>query len=223
MSFSVDTHIKKILGKIRLFETRYGHELHSVTLLAVSKKQSLQKIKEAIAAGQQDFGESYLQEALPKITALSDENIAWHFIGPIQSNKTRGIAENFDWVHSVCQPSIAERLSRQRPSSLAPLNMFIQVNISNDPNKAGIAPDSVSEFASIIETLPQLRLRGLMGIPAQDDASAFKRLHELQEALQAQGSALDCLSMGMSGDFEEAIANGATCVRIGSAIFGQRG
>lgn len=199
----------------------------SVTLLAVSKTFPESAIRLAYAAGQRAFGENYLQESLNKISALNDLAIEWHFIGPIQSNKTRDIAENFAWVHSVDRLKIAERLSAQRPANLAPLNICLQVNISGETSKSGITPNELPSLAQAVAKLPRLKLRGLMAIPApSDDLAAqhlpFAQLRKLSEQLIESGLPMDTLSMGMSHDFSAAIAEGATIVRIGTAIFGAR-
>ena len=199
----------------------------NITLLAVSKTFPAAMVRIAYAAGQRTFGESYVQEALDKITALCDLPLEWHFIGPIQSNKTRAIAENFAWVHSVDRLKIAERLSAQRPQKLLPLNVCIQVNVSGEESKSGIAPNAVLELAQAVAQLPQIKLRGLMAIPApvegmEAQRKPFAQLRELMQQLNAQGLALDTLSMGMSHDLEAAVLEGATIVRVGSAIFGQR-
>ena len=203
----------------------------SVQLLAVSKTFPAEAVLEAMAAGQLAFGENYLQEALDKIALVAraqpEARVEWHFIGPIQSNKTRPIAASFDWVHTVERLKIAQRLSEQRPPELAPLNVCIQVNISGEASKSGAHADEVPELARQVAQLPRLRLRGLMAIPeAQADPllqrAAFARLRLLAERLRADGLALDTLSMGMSGDMQAAIMEGATIVRIGSAIFGAR-
>jgi len=204
-----------------------GRAPGSVHLLAVSKTFPAAAIREAYAAGQRAFGENYLQEALEKMAALQDLSIEWHFIGPIQSNKTRPIAEHFDWVHSVDRLKVAERLSAQRPPHLAPLNICLQVNVSGEASKRGVAPEAVPELAQVLSRLPRLRLRGLMAIPAPTDDSAaqrapFRRMCSLLQEVNAQGLQLDTLSMGMSHDFPAAIMEGATMVRIGSAIFGAR-
>jgi hypothetical protein len=199
----------------------------SVTLLAVSKTFSSEAVREAFAAGQCAFGENYVQEALDKIAVLHDLPLEWHFIGPIQSNKTRVIAENFAWVHGVERLKIAQRLSEQRPADLPPLNICLQVNVSGEASKSGVAPDEVLALAREVSSLPRLKLRGLMAIPAQaDEVEAqrrpFAQLRELSQQLAAQGIALDTLSMGMSHDFAAAIQEGATIVRVGTAIFGVR-
>jgi pyridoxal phosphate enzyme (YggS family) len=202
-------------------------ESAGIELLAVSKTFPATAIREAYAAGQRDFGENYLQEALDKIASLEDLKIVWHFIGPIQSNKTRAIAENFAWVHGVDRLKIAERLSEQRPLDLPPLNICLQVNVSGEESKSGFEPGEVVELAQEISKLPRLKLRGLMAIPAPADDEAIQRkpfrlLHELLQKIVKQGIELDTLSMGMSHDFVAAINEGATIIRIGTAIFGKR-
>ena len=208
-----------------------GRARAEVQLLAVSKTFPAEAVLEAIAAGQSAFGENYLQEGLDKIAAVSQaaagSAIEWHFIGPIQSNKTRPIATSFDWVHTVERLKIAQRLSEQRPVDLPLLNICLQVNISGEASKSGVAAEELLELAQHVAQLPRLRLRGLMAIPeAQTDVSlqraAFARLRKLADGLRAKGIALDTLSMGMSGDLEAAVAEGATIVRVGSAIFGSR-
>lgn len=219
--------LNQIRAQITKAESRYQCPAGSVTLLAVSKTHTIEDIREALAAGQRDFGESYLQDALPKITALTDKRICWHFIGPIQSNKTRAIAENFNWVHSVDRLKIAQRLSEQRPAQLPPLNLCLQVNISQDPAKAGVDAGAALALAREISALPRIKLRGLMTLPTrasefEQQRLPFRALHSLFENIIQQGIPLDTLSMGMSTDMEAAIAEGATMVRIGSAIFGPR-
>lgn len=198
-----------------------------IILLAVSKTFPAEAIREAHAAGQAAFGESYVQEALDKIAALRELPLEWHFIGPIQSNKTRAIAENFAWVHSIERLKIAERLSAQRPQGLPPLNVCLQVNVSGESSKSGAAPAEVSELARAVAALPNLKLRGLMAIPApactfEAQRKPFAELRWLLAQLNAEGLALDTLSMGMSQDMAAAITEGATIVRVGSAIFGSR-
>ena len=198
-----------------------------VALLAVSKTFPAAVVREAFQAGQQAFGESYVQEALGKMEALRGLPLEWHFIGPIQGNKTRSIAENFAWVHSVDRLKIAERLSAQRPQNLPPLNVCIQVNVSGESSKGGVSPAEAAELAQAVARLPHLRLRGLMAIPAPVDGLAeqrkpFAQLHELMQQLDAQGLKLDTLSMGMSHDLTAAVLEGATIVRVGTAIFGER-
>ena len=197
-------------------------------MVAVSKQQSVARIVAAHRAGQIHFAESYVQEAVPKMEELGELPIVWHYIGPVQANKTRPIAERFQWVHSVDRAKIAERLSAQRPFHAPPLNVLLQVNLAAEPQKAGVASDGVAELAGQIRALPRLVLRGLMGIPPADASNEdtthyFEGLRALKHELAANGIATDTLSMGMSGDFETAIACGSTCVRIGTAIFGPRG
>jgi len=195
-----------------------------ITLIAVSKTRPASAIRDAWAAGLRDFGENYLQEALEKIETLSELPLTWHFIGPIQSNKTRPIAEHFDWVHGVDRLKIAQRLSEQRPEHLAPLNICLQVNISREPSKSGVLPEDVAELAEAVAALPRLKLRGLMAIPAPAEDSDGRRqpLRELRECLQSLPMPLDTLSMGMSDDLGEAVQEGATLVRVGTALFGER-
>lgn len=201
-----------------------GRDPASIQLLAVSKTKPANAVREAHAAGVRDVGENYLQEALAKQEELRDLPLTWHFIGPIQSNKTRAIAEHFDWVHSVDRLKIAQRLSEQRPAGLVPLNVCLQVNVSGEDSKSGCLPADVPALANAIASLPGLRLRGLMAIPEPTEdrvaqEAAFATLRRLQEGL---GLDLDTLSMGMSHDLEAAIAQGATWVRIGTALFGAR-
>jgi len=204
-----------------------GRSDDSVTLLAVSKTFGADAIEAAFAAGQIQFGENYIQEAVQKITALRHLPLVWHCIGPIQSNKTRLVAEHFDWVHTVDRLKIAQRLSEQRPVELPPLQVCIQVNVDSGPTKSGVAPEEVLALAQAVSKLPRLQLRGLMCIPepAADFGAAcsvFKRARGLFDALNSAGLTLDTLSMGMSADLEAAIASGSTMVRVGSAIFGAR-
>ena len=199
----------------------------SVRLLAVSKTFDAQAVRQAHAAGQADFGENYIQEAVAKIAVLQGLPLAWHCIGPLQSNKTRLVAEHFDWVHTVDRLKIGQRLSGQRPPALAPLQVCIQVNVDGGATKAGVAPDEALALAKALASLPRLRLRGVMCIPepAPDFVAAcavFTRARVLFDQLNAEGLGLDVLSMGMSGDLEAAIHSGSTLVRVGSAIFGAR-
>jgi pyridoxal phosphate enzyme (YggS family) len=201
---------------------------HDILVLAVSKTRPAQEIRWAYNCGLHNFGENYLQEALPKIAALNDLPITWHFVGPIQSNKTRAIAENFHWAHSVDRLKVARRLGEQRPADKAPLQICLQVNISGQESKSGATLEELPDLVEEVRTIPNLQLRGLMCIPAptQDftaQRAPFRRLREALEALQMQAPELDTLSMGMSGDLEAAIAEGATIVRVGTAIFGPRG
>jgi pyridoxal phosphate enzyme (YggS family) len=198
-----------------------------VRLLAVSKTFSSAAVHEAYQAGQTAFGENYLQEALEKIAALRDLPLEWHFIGPIQSNKTRAIAENFAWVHGVDRLKVAERLSEQRPLHLPPLNICLQVNVSGEASKSGVAANEVLELAQAVRFLPRLKLRGLMTIPSlakgeKAQREPFALVRAILKDLNSHGMALDTLSMGMSHDFPAAILEGATIVRIGTAIFGSR-
>ena len=204
-----------------------GRAPEAVTLLAVSKTQSAATVREAYAAGQRDFGENYVQEALDKIGALPLPGLVWHFIGPLQSNKTRDIASHFDWVHSVDRLKIATRLNEQRPAGMAPLNVCIQVNISEEDSKSGVAMADVEALCEALQSLPNLRLRGLMAIPAPCDDPVAQRavyapLTALLRQLQARYPGMDTLSIGMSADIAAAIAEGSTLVRVGTAIFGAR-
>jgi PLP dependent protein len=206
-----------------------GRDPASIRLLAVSKTFPADDVRATFGAGQSAFGENYVQEALAKIEALADlrAGIEWHFIGPLQSNKTRLVAEHFDWVHSVDRLKIAQRLAEQRPANLAPLNVCLQINVSGEASKSGVAPADAPALAREIATLPRLALRGLMSIPELSEdvdaqRAAHRTLRELFETLRAQGLALDTLSMGMSADLEAAVLEGATVVRIGTAIFGAR-
>jgi pyridoxal phosphate enzyme (YggS family) len=206
---------------------RFGRDPISVQLLAVSKTHGPGMVDAAYQAGQLAFGENYVQEAVEKITALRHLPLQWHCIGPIQSNKTRQVAEHFDWIQTVDRLKIAQRLSEQRPASMAPLQVCIQVNVDGGSTKSGVAPDEALALAQAVRELPRLQLRGLMCIPepAADFVAAcalFKRARDLFLSLNAQGLALDTLSMGMSADLEAAIASGSTMVRVGSAIFGER-
>jgi pyridoxal phosphate enzyme (YggS family) len=199
----------------------------AVTLLAVSKKQPVAKIREAHAAGQRDFGENFVQEGLEKIEALADLDLTWHFIGHLQSNKTRVVAENFDWVHTIDKLKTARRLSEQRPAHLTPLNICVQVNVDDETSKHGVAPADVAALAAGCAGLPRLQLRGLMCLPAmresfEEQRVPFATLRRLAENLRHDGIDTDTLSMGMTADYRAAIAEGATIVRIGTAVFGER-
>jgi len=206
-----------------------GRDARSIALLAVSKTFPAEDVRAAHAAGQRAFGENYVQEALTKIEALGDvrASLEWHFIGPLQSNKTRPVAEQFDWVHSVDRLKIAQRLSEQRPEHLPPLNVCLQVNISGEASKSGVSAEEAVQAAKEIAALPRLRLRGLMAIPEpagniDQQRVPHRRLRELFERLRNEGVPLDTLSMGMSSDLEAAVLEGATIVRVGTAIFGAR-
>jgi pyridoxal phosphate enzyme (YggS family) len=197
----------------------------SVTLLAVSKAQPANNVRAVAQLGVRDFGESYVQEGLEKIETLRDLSLTWHFIGRLQANKTRPVAASFDWVHAVDRLKIAERLSEQRPFHAAPLNVCLQVNIAGEVSKGGVTPAELPALATAVAALPRLKLRGLMCIPPDEDDPSrhwFASMRRLLEALNAAGAGLDTLSMGMSGDFESAILEGATVVRIGTALFGTR-
>ena len=216
-----------IQQRIRVSAAACGRDPGEIQLLGVSKKCSAQDIRDAYKAGVRHFGESYLQEALPKISSLADLDVVWHFIGPIQSNKTRQIAEHFNWVHSVDRMKIASRLSEQRPSRMAPLNICIQVNISLEETKSGIIKEAAREFAQQIVKLPRLRLRGLMSIvektsDQQRQRSMFSQLRDILNDLNQHGLSLDTLSMGMSDDLEAAVMEGSTFLRIGTGLFGPR-
>ena len=221
---TIADNIGLVSQRIRAAADAVQRDASSIHLLAVSKTKPAQAVREAYAAGLRDFGENYLQEALGKQADLTDLPLSWHFIGPIQSNKTRAIAEHFAWVHSVDRLKIAQRLSEQRPADLPPLNICIQVNVSGEASKSGCTPADLPALAMAISALPRLKLRGLMAIPeptedrAEQDA-AFATVRDLQASLNL---GLDTLSMGMSHDLESAIAQGATWVRIGTALFGAR-
>lgn len=225
---SIAQALARVRAEIASYARRYGRDPAEIRLLAVSKTKPAAALREAAAAGQTRFGENYVQEALQKIEALADLNLEWHFIGPLQSNKTRPVAEHFAWLHSLDQLKHARRLSAQRPSHLLPLKVCIQVDISREVQKAGIDLAELPAFATAISELPGLELRGLMALPAwSEDLESrrrpFRALREAYLDLQNRGFALDTLSMGMSGDLEAAIAEGTTIVRVGTAIFGARG
>ena len=221
---TIADNIAEVEARIRAAALAVQRDVTSIHLLAVSKTKPVAALREAYAAGVRDFGENYLQEARAKQVELADLPLSWHFIGPIQSNKTRDIAEHFSWVHSVDRLKIAQRLSEQRPADLEPLNICIQVNVSGEASKSGCTPQDLPALAAAINGLPRLKLRGLMAIPeptedrAEQDA-AFATVRDLQQSLNL---GLDTLSMGMSHDLESAIAQGATWVRIGTALFGAR-
>ena len=221
---TIAENIAKVRERIREAEQACGRPSGSVALLAVSKTKPAADIREAHAAGLDDFGENYLQEALGKQVELADLALTWHFIGPIQSNKTRPIAEHFHWVHSVDRLKVAERLSAQRPADLPPLNVCLQVNVSGEDSKSGCAPGELPALARAVAALPNLKLRGLMAIPepTEDVAAQRAAFARLRELLTALNLGLDTLSMGMSHDLEAAVAEGATWVRIGTALFGAR-
>jgi hypothetical protein len=219
--------LEAVRARIAAAERRAGREPGSVRLLAVSKQQPVEAIESALEAGQLEFGENYVQEAVAKIEALRGRRLTWHFIGRVQGNKTREIAEHFQWVHTVDRERIATRLDAQRPPLAPPLEVLLQVRLGDEPAKGGVTPDEVPALADAVSRLPRLRLRGLMCIPppARDEAAQrvpFRRLRELLEELNQRGHVLDVLSMGMSDDLEAAVLEGATLVRIGTAVFGPR-
>lgn len=228
---TIQSNLERIQSEIRDAESHFDRSSNSVQLLAVSKTKPNLAILEALQAGHRQFGENYVQEGVEKIQYFqqhhSEFEIEWHFIGPIQSNKTRPIAENFDWVHSIDRAKIAQRLSSQRPEHLPPLQVLIQVNTSGEESKSGINVHQVIDLAKQIQEMPNITLRGLMSIPAnvshyEQQLSAFKQLESLFEQLKSQYPQVDTLSMGMSGDMRAAIEAGSTMVRIGTAIFGAR-
>lgn len=226
---TIPENIQQVRARIATACERARRPVQSVTLLCVSKTFSAGHVRAAFDAGERRFGENYVQEGLDKIAALADlrPQIEWHLIGPLQSNKTRAVAAQFDWVHGIDRLKVAQRLSEQRPADLPPLNVLLQVNVSGEASKSGLAPGEAAEVARQVAALPRLRLRGLMSIPepASDEAAQrapHRALREMLERLRADGLALDTLSMGMSADLEAAILEGATIVRIGTAIFGAR-
>ena len=229
---SIKNNLQEVKGRISGAALAVGRPAQDITLLAVTKTFGPEVVREAVAAGQRAFGENYVQEALAKLEQLTDlrASLEWHLIGPLQSNKTRVVAEHFDWVQSVDRLKIAERLSAQRPLNLPALNVCLQVNISGEASKSGLAPSELAAVAQAVAKLPRLRLRGLMAVPegtgdGADQAALLaphQALHALFETLLAQGLSLDTVSTGMSGDLEPAIAAGSTMVRVGSAIFGHR-
>ena len=228
-SSHVARHLDEVRQRIAKAAADASRDASTVTLLAVSKTFPAEDVRAAFNAGQRAFGENYVQEAVAKITELADlrSEIEWHFIGPLQSNKTKVVAENFDWVHSVDRLKIAERLSDQRPDGMPRLNVCLQINVSGEDSKSGVAPGDASALARQIAALPRLRLRGLMAIPEpagtlDEQRAPHRRLREILDTLRADGLELDTLSMGMSADIEAAILEGSTMVRIGTAIFGAR-
>jgi hypothetical protein len=228
---TIAENIQQVRARIAAACEAERRVVQSVTLLAVSKTFGVDAVREAFAAGLRCFGENYVQEGVDKILALDDlrSDIAWHLVGPLQSNKTRVVAERFDWVHGIDRLKVAERLAEQRPAHLPPLQICLQVNISGEPSKSGFSPQEVSAVAHAVAGLSGVRLRGLMAIPQPVDAAdtaaqrrPFAALRELLQRLQREGLALDTLSMGMSADLEAAVAEGATIVRVGTAVFGGR-
>ncbi len=224
---TISANLQAVRARIDAAARKYGRHPADIALLAVSKTWPAGDVREAACAGQKAFGENYVQEGVDKVGELSGLGLEWHFIGPLQSNKTRLVAESFDWVHSLDRLKIAERLAEQRPDTLPPLQVCLQINVSGEATKSGVEPAAVAELAQRISALPRLRLRGLMAIPAPSDDFAqqcadFRRLREIYQHLQHIGLTLDTLSMGMSHDLEAAIAEGSTLVRVGTAIFGER-
>ena len=224
---SIAQSLEKIRNRVTVLERRYGRTPGDVRVLAVSKTKPPEAVLAAVEVGQRDFGENHLQDALTKLDALAHLDLIWHFIGPIQSNKTRAVASRFHWVHSIDRQKIAQRLNDQRPGELPPLNVCVQVNTSGEGSKSGVDPDGVAPLVEAVSKLPRLKLRGLMTIPrACDDIEEQRRpfaaLRGILEAQNADGRNLDTLSMGMTNDMEAAIAEGATIIRIGTAIFGPR-
>ena len=224
---SIDDNLQAVRERIARAAAAAGRDPRAVALLAVSKTHAASLVEQAWSSGQRAFGENYVQEALEKMDSLSARAIEWHLIGPLQSNKTQLAASRFDWVQTLESEKIARRLSGQRPAQLQPLNVLIQVNVSGESTKSGVSPDDLSRLASFVSALPRLRLRGLMAIPEPTKEASLQRLRfsevgRIFRQLQNQGFELDTLSMGMSDDMEAAIAEGATLVRIGSAIFGAR-
>lgn len=220
----IKDNISNILASLRALEAKYQRPAQQTQLLIVSKAQQVASIHAALMSGERNFGENQIQDALPKIQALAQYNIQWHFIGQVQSNKTRAIAEHFSWCQSIDREKIARRLNEQRRAALPPLNVCIQINISREHQKAGIQPTAAASLAKAISHMPRLKLRGLMGIASANCSEAmliqeFSQLRTLQNELIQQGHALDTLSMGMSQDYQVAIGQGSTMVRIGSAIF----
>ncbi len=227
MNASIADNLAQVHAQMQAACLAAGRPEASVRLLAVSKTWGPDAVRQAHAAGQTAFGENYIQEAVDKITALKDLPLEWHCIGPIQSNKTRLVAEHFDWVHSIDRLKIAQRLSEQRPASLPPLQVCIQVNVDGGETKSGVAPEDLPELAQAVAALPNVQLRGLMTIPEPAESPEAARVvhrqaRQLLEVLKGQGLVLDTLSMGMSADMEAAILEGSTMVRVGTAIFGKR-
>ena len=224
---TISANLQAVIARIEAAARQFGRNPDDISLLAVSKTWPAADVREAALAGQRSFGENYVQEGVDKARTLVALDLDWHFIGPLQSNKTRAVAETFDWVHAVDRLKIAERLSEQRPESLPALQVCIQVNVSGEQTKSGVSLDETAALAHRVAALPRIRLRGLMAIPqfVEDFAEqrmAFRRLREAFEQLNKEGLSLDTLSMGMSHDLEAAIAEGATMVRVGTAIFGER-
>jgi pyridoxal phosphate enzyme (YggS family) len=229
MATTIEATLQQVRGRVAAACAKAGRDAQSITLVAVSKTFSAEAVRDAVAAGQRHFGENYVAEALGKMQALAGRRreLTWHLIGPLQSNKTREAAAAFDWVHTVDRLKVAQRLSDQRPPGLPPLQVCLQVNVSGEPSKSGVAPTDVPALARAVAALPRLQLRGLMSIPEpaidlDAQRAPHRRLRDLLDALNADGLRLDTLSMGMSADLEAAVLEGATMVRIGTAIFGGR-
>ena len=224
---NIEKNLREIHQQIEQSASQYGRNKRTISLLAVGKKKPSGDLRKAYECGQRDFGENFLQEAQAKMRELADLDIVWHFIGPVQSNKTRPLAESFNWVHCIDRLKIAQRLSNQRPESMPPLNICIQVNIDLESTKSGVDPAQINDLAEAISKLPRIKLRGLMAIPAQrsdfeSQREPFAKLNQALLVLQQRGLDCDTLSMGMSHDMRAAIAEGSTLVRIGTAIFGER-
>ena len=224
---TIESNLQAVRARIAGAAATARRDAGEIALLAVSKSVAECELRAAHAAGQREFGENYVQEALQKIDALSDLPLVWHFIGPIQSNKTRAIAEHFDWVHSVARANVARRLAEARPTGRDALDICLQVNVSGEASKSGVAPEELRPLAEAVRVLPRLRLRGLMAVPEPSDDTELQRrrfsgLRLLLAQLNAEGFGLDTLSMGMSQDLETAVMEGATILRIGTAIFGER-
>jgi PLP dependent protein len=224
---SIPANLQAVKARIAAACAAAGRDVGEVALLAVSKTWPAHSVRQAAACGQRAFGESYVQEALAKMPALADLDLDWHFIGPLQSNKTRAVAEHFAWAHGIDRLKIAERLSQQRPDGLPPLQVCVEVNVSGEASKSGVTPGDAAALCRAVAALPRLRLRGLMAIPEPTDdvalsRSRFRALRDLKDRLNGDGLNLDTLSMGMSDDLEAAIMEGATIARIGTAIFGSR-
>ncbi|MCG7530922.1 YggS family pyridoxal phosphate-dependent enzyme [Psychrobium sp. MM17-31] len=225
---NITERLNSAIDSIRFFEKKSNRDENSVQLIAVSKTKPVEDITEAITAGQRDFGENYVQEGVEKVTHFNDKSLTWHFIGPLQSNKSRQVAEHFDWVHTIDRLKIAKRLNEQRGVYQQPLQVLIQVNISGEDSKSGVLPTEVMSLAKEIVSFERLTLRGLMTIGVKTDDvdvinQQFSTMNELLTQLKTQYTTVDTLSMGMSSDIEHAINNGSTMVRVGSAIFGARG
>lgn len=224
---SIPDNLQAVKARIAGAARAAGRDPGAVALLAVSKTHAPALIEQAFAAGQRAFGENYVQEAAEKMDALARLPIEWHLVGPLQSNKTRLVAERFQWVHTVDREKIARRLSEQRPQTLPPLEVLVQVNVSGEASKSGVAPGGAAALARVVAALPRLRLRGLMSVPEPTaderlQRARFREVRELYESLKREGLALDTLSLGMTADMQAAIAEGSTMVRIGTAIFGER-